>query len=196
MQIYRYHRNHTSISLISILILQRSPRYISLSSLRITRTSRRRRAKRRASYEGYAFTSRRIDAIDTPWHTLSRRKTHLSQCIARARWTSAPKALSKVSHISFAITVLPLGTYARSLAMYVSAFPFRRVTTRDVTIPPYVSYFRAALNEPCRPASVRPTSLPSKQVEQTSSVVFHEGLRRDGCLRYTSANISEETYVA
>lgn len=79
-------------------------------------------------------------------------------------------ALALSACISFARDYHPLGTYAART--HVSAFPFRRVTTRDVTIPPYVSYFRAALNEPCRPARMPETSLPSKQVEQTPPLFY------------------------
>lgn len=82
---------------------------------------------------------------------------------------------------------LPSARHLRhSLArMHVSAFPFRRVTAKDVTIPSYVSYFRAVLNEPCRPACAWPTSLPSKQVEQTSACCFSPKVRVVRHPRYT-----------
>lgn len=122
---------------------------------------------------GYMHLRRRIDASDryrrSPVYILSSsedaplvmHRTRLSPSVHkfRTRLPSARTALT-LSHVRTCICV---------------SVPARYRERRDDT--PYVSYFRAALNEPCRPAvymyvcMYAPTSLPSKQVQQNSTHV-------------------------
>jgi len=122
--LYGYRRNHTSISLISILIFPTfSSIYFAIIATDYTNiTPTKGRNSERA---GYAFTSPRIDAIDTPWRAPLSQEEDAPFAMHCARWTSAPKALLKVLRISFARDYRPPARHLRRSLVVRTYLRFR-----------------------------------------------------------------------